>query len=394
MGLNSTPSANRTHIAFFGLRNAGKSTLLNAITNQDIAVVSDIAGTTTDPVYKSMELLPLGPVTLIDTPGIDDTGELGEKRVLKTKKILSKTDIAVLVTGAGCELSDKEKELTELFRQKQIPYIIVRNKCDKINTQPQLSENEIYTSATCKTNIDALKEKLANLIKPASKETGIFDGIIKKDDIILLVTPIDESAPKGRLILPQVQSIRDILDKNAICMVTKETEFKTALSVLNRKPALVVCDSQVFRQIDAETPDDIELTSFSILMARVKGFLQCAVKSAAKLDTLTDSDIVLISEGCTHHRQCGDIGSVKLPALIRKHTGANPGIELSSGSDFPDDLSRFSLVIHCGACMLGDREVKSRMIQASDQGIPFTNYGTAIAHMNGILKRSTHIFTL
>jgi len=341
-----------------------------------------------------MELLPLGPVTLIDTPGIDDTGELGEKRVQKTKRILAGTDIAVLVCSALEEPGSEELDLIELFRKKEIPYVIVRNKCDMLQDTPSAGENEIYTSGTHGINIEALKEKLANLIKTPSKETGIFNGIILPEDVIVLVTPIDESAPKGRLILPQVQSIRDILDKNAMCIVTKETQFQKALSSLAVKPALVVCDSQVFKKIEAETPPDIALTSFSILMARLKGFLECAVKSASKLDSLTDSDTVLISEGCTHHRQCGDIGSVKLPALIRRHTGANPQIELSSGKDFPDDLSRFSLIIHCGACMLGNREVVSRMNQATEQGIAFTNYGTAIAHMNGILKRSTEIFGL
>ncbi len=391
MGLNSTPNANRTHIAFFGLRNAGKSSLLNAVTNQDIAVVSNTPGTTTDPVFKSMELLPLGPVTVIDTPGIDDVGELGEKRVEKTKKILKKTDIAVLVTNCQNSITPHEKELISLFEKNEIPFIIVKNKCDLITGEKVAEENEIYTSATKNVNINELKEKIAGMIKQPAKETGIFDGILNKEDIVILVTPIDDAAPKGRLILPQVQSIRDILDKNAVCMVTKEHQFKYVLNSLAKKPALVVCDSQVFGKINAETPNDIPLTSFSILMARLKGFLECAAKSACVLDKISDSDKILISEGCTHHRQCKDIGSVKIPALIKKHTGANPEITLSSGNDFPEDLSGFSLVIHCGGCMLTEREVKSRMNQAISQGVPFTNYGIAIAHMNGILKRSTEI---
>ncbi len=390
MGLNSTPNAMRTHIAFFGLRNAGKSSLVNAVTNQDIALVSDIKGTTTDPVYKSMELLPLGPVVIIDTPGIDDSGTLGEKRVKKTMEILAKCDIAVLVTDGSRGPEDSEKELTEIFKAKNIPYITVYNKCD-INGVGETGKNKIYTSATKGINIDKLKEMLAAL-KPDTEEKRILGDLIGAGEAIVLVTPIDESAPKGRMILPQVQTIRDILDSDAIACVTKETTYEKTLSLLGDKAKLVVCDSQVFAKINAMTPPEVKLTSFSILMARYKGYLKAAYDSIKTIDALKDGDKILISEGCSHHRQCGDIGTVKLPNLIKKYTGKSIAFEFTQGTEFPDDLSPYRLVIHCGGCMLNEREVTSRMEASLSKGVPFSNYGIAIAYMNGIIKRSTEIF--
>lgn len=390
MGLNSTPNANRTHIAFFGLRNAGKSSLVNAVTNQNIALVSDVKGTTTDPVYKAMEILPLGPVVIIDTPGIDDSGELGEKRVQKTMDVLSKCDIAVLVTDGNRSLEKSEKELIKIFNSKNIPYITVFNKCD-INGLGKAGDREIYTSALCGTNIDNLKEMLAKL---APKETGkrILGDLLQEGDAVILVTPIDESAPKGRMILPQVQAIRDILDSDAMAFVTKENTYEKTLSLLGDKAKLVVCDSQVFAKVNALTPSDIKLTSFSILMARYKGYLKTAYDSIKTIDTVKDGDKILISEGCTHHRQCGDIGTVKLPNLIRKYTGKDIDFSFTQGTQFPQDLSEYKLVIHCGGCMLNEREVTSRMETSISKGVPFSNYGIAIAYMNGIISRSTEMF--
>lgn len=391
MNLNSTPSAERIHIGFFGKRNAGKSSLVNAVTNQELSVVSDIKGTTTDPVYKSMELLPIGPVTIIDTPGYDDEGSLGNMRVKKTMQILNKTDIAVLVTDSSVGITSSEKELIELFKNKKIPYIIVYNKSD-ISGKNLSGENEISVSALEKNNINELKLKIASLYKPEKDSVRIIGDLLNKNDFVVLVTPIDESAPKGRLILPQQQTIRDILDSDAIAIVTKENQLSETLLKLGEKPKLVITDSQVFNMVSKLVPNDIPLTSFSILMARYKGFLDTAVKGAAAINLLRNGDRVLISEGCTHHRQCGDIGSVKLPEMLKKHTNKSLVIELSSGRDFPEDLSPYSLVIHCGGCMLNSREVEYRRKTSEDCNIPFTNYGIAIAFMNGILRRSLEIF--
>lgn len=391
MGLNSTPSAERVHIGFFGKRNAGKSSVVNAVTNQELSVVSDVKGTTTDPVYKAMELLPLGPVEIIDTPGFDDEGELGSLRVKKTKQILNKTDIAVLVIDGSVGLTAAESELIGLFVKKSIPYLIVYNKSD-IAPKTNCAENEISVCALTGSNISELKEKIASLVKSDSESRRIIGNIIKPEDIIVLVTPIDEAAPKGRIILPQQQTLRDILDADALAVVTKEFQLEAALKKLAVKPALVITDSQAFAMVSKIVPEDIPLTSFSILMARYKGFLESAVIGAAAIDDLKDGDKVLISEGCTHHRQCGDIGSVKLPALLRKKTGADIDITLSSGRDFPEDVSQYKLVIHCGGCMLNEREIKYRMNSAEECNVPFTNYGTALAHLNGILKRSLGIF--
>lgn len=395
MGLNDTPSANRIHIGFFGQRNAGKSSLVNAVTGQELALVSDIAGTTTDPVYKAMELLPLGPVMIIDTAGFDDEGELGELRIKKTKQILNKTDVAVLTVSAETGFSDCDRELSELFKKKDIPYIVAVNKTDLSNA-PAITKipEEITVKVSAKTGegINELKERIARLVETDDMRLRLVGDLLKPSDIAVLVVPIDSSAPKGRLILPQQQAIRDILEANAITAVVRETELKEALSSFNRKPALVITDSQAFKRVAKDTPSDIPLTSFSILMARFKGFLETAVKGAAAIDKLNDGDTVLISEGCTHHRQCEDIGTVKLPKWLKEYTGKNLNIKNSSGTEFPEELSEYSLIIHCGGCMLNEREMKYRMKCSVDQEIPFTNYGTAIAYMNGILKRSIEIF--
>lgn len=387
MGLNDTPSANRIHIGFFGRRNAGKSSVVNAVTGQDTAVVSDAKGTTTDPVSKAMELLPLGPVVITDTPGFDDEGSLGELRVLRTKRVLNKTDIAVLIADVTEGLKECEHDLIKIFKEKNIPYITVFNKSDLCDTVPEANENEIYVSALKNQGITELKEKLAAM---APKDSGkhIAADLVQSGDTVILVTPIDSAAPKGRLILPQQQTIRDLLEAGALSVVVRETELTAALNALSKKPALVITDSQAFAKVSAETPSDIPLTSFSILMARYKGFLNTAVRGAAALDKLSDGDRVLICEGCTHHRQCDDIGTVKIPRWLKKHTGANLILTNTSGTEFPEDLSQYSLIIHCGGCMLNEREVIYRMKCAEDQGIPFTNYGTAIAHMHGILRRS------
>lgn len=388
MGLNSTVSANRLHIGFFGKRNAGKSSLVNAVTGQELSVVSDVLGTTTDPVLKTMELLPLGPVVIIDTPGFDDVGLLGEMRVKKTLEILRRVDIAVLAVDATVGFTDTEKELVELFKQRKIPFLTVYNKADLLDNIPQSGDNEIYVSATENKGIFELKEMLSK-IKPKGELSGKLVGdLLNSGDVVLLITPIDSAAPKGRLILPQQQVIRDILDADAIPVAVKENAIKTALDSIKKPPKLVITDSQAFAIANREVPDFIPLTSFSIIMARSKGFLQTAVNGVKAIKALKDGDTVLISEGCTHHRQCGDIGSVKIPALLRKFTGKNINIELSSGNHFPDDLSKYALVIHCGGCMLNNREMQYRMETAIDNGIPFTNYGTALAFMNGILERS------
>lgn len=391
MALQNTPAANRIHIGFFGLRNAGKSSLVNSVTNQELSVVSDTAGTTTDPVYKTMELLPLGPVMIVDTPGFDDVGELGEKRVKKTRQVLAKTDIAVLVTDAGKAMTPAEAEMKALFAKMDIPYITAKNKSD-ISPDACAGSDEVLVSALTGEGIDTLIQKIASLAE--IKEPLILRDLIAEGDTVVLVTPIDEAAPKGRIILPQQQVLRDVLDSNAVAVVTKENGYKALLDKQTTKPALVVCDSQVFGKISAETPEEIPLTSFSILMARMKGFLETAVTGAAIISELKDGDKVLICEGCTHHRQCNDIGTVKLPNLIRKHTGAKPDFEFTSGADFPEDLTGIRLIIHCGGCMITEKEVRYRMKLAIDEGIPFTNYGTAIAYMNGILNRSTNMLNI
>ncbi|MBQ8194134.1 MAG: [Oscillospiraceae bacterium] len=390
MGLNSTPSANRMHIGFFGRRNAGKSSLLNAVTGQELALVSDIAGTTTDPVYKAMELLPLGPVMLIDTAGIDDEGALGEMRIKKTQQVLNKTDIAVLVVSTEYGMTQYETELLQLFSKKDIPYIIAYNKSDII-TPEILPENAISVSAKNGHNINELKEKIASLYKNNDDKKIIADKL-SAGDMVVLVVPIDESAPKGRLILPQQQTIRDILEAGAMCTVCRDTELIQTLAALKQKPAMVITDSQAFGRVAKDTPSDILLTSFSIIMARYKGFLEQAVHGAAMLDKLQDGDKVLICEGCSHHRQCEDIGTVKIPAWLKEYTGKKLQLSWTSGTQFPEELSEYSLIIHCGGCMLTEREVSYRMKCAADAGVPVTNYGTAIAMMKGILKRSLEVF--
>lgn len=392
MGLNDTPSADRIHIGFFGCRNAGKSSVVNAITGQDLAVVSDTLGTTTDPVMKAMELLPLGPVMIIDTPGFDDEGKLGELRVKKTKTILNRTDIALLVVDSTVGLNDTDWQLISLFKEKKIPYLILRNKADLLEHIPAPGENERYVSAVTKAGIAECKETIGKMVSVEDMKLQIVGDLIHPSDFVVLVVPIDKAAPKGRLILPQQQTIRDILEADATAVVVKEYELRETLEHLGKKPSLVITDSQVFAKVSADVPEDIPLTSFSILMARYKGYLETAVKGVAAVEQLKDGDRVLISEGCTHHRQCDDIGSVKIPRWLKRYTGKDLEIELSSGREFPEDLSSYSLIIHCGGCMLNEREVKYRMKCAVDQGIPFTNYGITIAYMQGILKRSIEIF--
>lgn len=399
MSLNDTPSGERLRISFFGKRNAGKSSLVNAVTGQELAVVSDTLGTTTDPVSKAMELLPLGPVVITDTPGFDDSGELGELRVRKTKQILNKTDIAVLVTDASRELDASEQELIDIFKNKNIPYIVVKNKTDLLkdaDSQAVSDEKDasgvIYVSATEKTNIYELKELIGKSVSTDGPTVRLVGDVISPGQMIVLVIPIDESAPKGRLILPQQQAIRDILESGAYSISTRETELAELLSKMNPKPDLVITDSQAFELVSSIVPKDIKLTSFSILMARYKGFLHTAVVGAKAIDSLKDGDKVLISEGCTHHRQCGDIGTVKIPRFLKQKTGKELEIVTSSGTEFPEDLSEFSLIIHCGGCMLTSREMIYRMKCAEDAGIPFTNYGVAIAYMKGILPRSLEVF--
>ena len=391
MGLQDTPSSERVQIGFFGCRNAGKSSLVNAVTNQEMAVVSPVKGTTTDPVTKAMELLPLGPVLIIDTPGIDDEGGLGEQRVKRTKQILNRIDCAVLVVDSVAGKTKADEELLNLFQEKQIPFLVAYNKSDL--QMPILSgKNEVAVSALQKTGIEELKERIAALGKENQKERMLVRDLVKAEDLVVLVTPIDSSAPKGRLILPQQQTIRDLLEADAIPVVTKENTLKTTLESLAKKPAMVITDSQAFAQVSKDTPLDIPLTSFSILMARYKGFLEGAVQGVAAIETLQDREKVLICEGCTHHRQCEDIGTVKIPRWLRQHTGKELELVHTSGKDFPEDLSPYRLVIHCGGCMLNEREVVYRQKCAADAGIPFTNYGIAIAYMTGILKRSIEIF--
>ena len=400
--LNETANADRLHIGFFGCRNAGKSSVVNAVTNQEIAVVSDVKGTTTDPVQKAMELLPLGPVVIIDTPGFDDDDKLlGEKRVDRAKKILNKSDIAILVVSAVEGINEYDKELLSIFRTKNIPYVIVFNKSDLIDENKKKSLLDsiaeygdalknlkaMFVSALKKDGIEELKNHIGSL-KPDDSNKSLLGDIVKKNDYIVLVTPIDESAPKGRMILPQVQMIRDTLNHDAYCIVTKETELKNVLETMGRKPDFVITDSQVFKLVDSIVPKDVPLTSFSILLARYKGFLKTAVKGVEAVDTLKTGDKILIAEGCTHHRQCYDIGTYKIPKWLKERTGADLILETSSGTEFPEDLSKYKMIIHCGGCMTPDREMLYRMKCANDAKIPFTNYGIFIAYVNGILDRS------
>lgn len=392
MGMNDTPSGERIHIGFFGCRNAGKSSVVNAVTGQSLAIVSDTKGTTTDPVYKAMELLPLGPVMIIDTPGFDDTGSLGELRVHKTKQVLNKTDIAVVVVDATLGLSDADRDVLSIIKAKDIPYIIVYNKSDLLSTVSPAEADAMYVSATAGTHIKELKERLAAIVPHEEGTSKIVGDLIHPADFVVLVVPIDKAAPKGRLILPQQQTIRDILESDATAIVVKEYELRETLEHLGKRPALVITDSQVFAKVSADTPEDIPLTSFSILMARHKGLLDKAVEGVAAIEKLKDGDTVLIAEGCTHHRQCDDIGTVKIPRWLRNYTGLDLHIETSSGTSFPDDLSKYALIIHCGGCMLNAREVQYRMKCAGDQGVPLTNYGITIAYMQGILQRSVSVF--
>ena len=392
MSLNDTPSGERIHIGFFGRRNAGKSSVVNAVTNQELSVVSDVKGTTTDPVYKSMELLPMGPVVIIDTPGFDDEGALGELRVKKTKQILNRADCAVLVVDATQGKTPADQELIRLFEQKNIPYLVAYNKSDLASAPETLGEKELAVSAQTRENIEELKERIARLTKTEEDSRRLVGDLLSPGDLVVLVTPIDSAAPKGRLILPQQQTIRDVLDSDATAVVVKENGLKDTLQKLGTNPRMVITDSQAFAQVDRDTPKDIPLTSFSILMARYKGFLEPAVKGVAMIDRLQDGDRVLIAEGCTHHRQCEDIGTVKIPKWLKEYTGKDLVLEHSSGRDFPEDLSPYRLVIHCGGCMLTQREITYRQKTAGDNGVPFTNYGITIAHLKGILKRSVELF--
>ena len=406
-GMNETPSGERVHIGFFGRRNAGKSSVVNAVTGQDLAVVSEVRGTTTDPVKKAMEILPLGPVVIIDTPGFDDEGSLGELRVQRTKKILEQTDIAVLVVDTTEGFRKVDAELTDLFRERGIPFLIALNKSDIPEDSEEFSVDEeapgllqkiakdcsgmIHVSALSGDGIDELKNRLA-VLKPEGNEEHLIADRIKAGDLIVLVVPIDKAAPKGRLILPQQQTIRDILDAGATAIVVQDTELADTLAKLSTKPALVITDSQVFGKVDKVVPDDVPLTSFSILMARYKGLLEDAVSGVVAIAKLKDGDKVLIAEGFTHHRQCGDIGTVKIPKWLTEFTGKELVFETSSGTGYPDDLTPYALVVHCGGCMLNEKEVKHRASKTTAQGVPITNYGTMIAYVHGILKRSLEIF--
>lgn len=401
MSMNNTPMSERVHIGFFGKRNAGKSSVMNAVTGQDLAVVSDVKGTTTDPVYKSMELLPLGPVVMMDTPGIDDEGELGSLRVKKSYQVLNKTDAAVLVIDGTEGVSPQDRALTERIRKKEIPFVVAVNKIElsdpaaeeTVKTELALKEDQVAAvSAATGEGIFELKERIAAIAQTEESEKYLVRDLLNPSDIAVLVVPIDSAAPKGRLILPQQQTIRDILEAGAISVVVKETELKDALKKLGTKPKMVITDSQAFSQVSADTPENILLTSFSILFARYKGNLEQAVAGVTALDGLEDGDTVLISEGCTHHRQCDDIGTVKIPRWIREYTGKEIKIETTSGTEFPDDLTKYKLIIHCGGCMLNEREMKYRLSCAADQGVPMTNYGIMIAYVKGILKRSVEVF--
>ena len=388
MGLNAQPSGERVHIGFFGLRNAGKSSVVNRVTGQTLSIVSDVKGTTTDPVQKAMELLPIGPVVIIDTPGIDDEGTLGEERVRRARRVLENTDMAVLVTDSTRGLQPAEQELIELFRKREIPFVIAHNKADLTSVPAAMPENEIYVSAAADSNIRELKELIARAVKPTEPEKRLVADLLAPNDTVVLVVPIDSAAPKGRLILPQQQTIRDILEAGAISLVTRETELTRTLESLRKPPRLVITDSQAFGIVDKLVPKNVQLTSFSILFARYKGNLRQAILGAAQLNSLQDGDTVLISEGCTHHRQCGDIGTEKLPNWIRRFTGKDVQFSFTAGNEFPEDVSKYALVVHCGGCMLNEREMQYRLRHSAERNVPMTNYGIAIAHMHGILDRA------
>lgn len=414
--MNETPSADRVHIGFFGRRNAGKSSIVNKVTGQELAVVSDVKGTTTDPVSKAMELLPMGPVVIIDTPGIDDEGHLGELRVRKAKQVLNRVDVAVLVVDATLGKTSVDEELIHIFKEKEIPYLVIYNKSDLLPENRKISEDSpekkeglshekpdqkadtitqepfIYASAATGQNIYELKEKIASLAVTDDLKLRLAGDLLEPSDFAVLVVPIDKAAPKGRLILPQQQTIRDVLEAGAAAIVIKENELSNTLKTLGKSPKIVITDSQVFAKVSKETPKDIWLTSFSILFARFKGNLKTAAAGAAAIDRLKDGDKILISEGCTHHRQCDDIGTVKLPRWIRNYTGKDLEFEYSSGRDFPEDVTKYNLIVHCGGCMLNEREMRYRQKCALDQEIPITNYGIAIAYMQGILKRCVEMF--
>ena len=390
--MNTVTSSERIHIGFFGMRNAGKSSLVNAVTSQKLSLVSDVKGTTTDPVRKAMELLPLGPVVIIDTPGLDDEGELGAMRVRRAKDMLSAVHIAVLVVDALRGMSDEDKSLAAEIESRKIPFIIAMNKADLLGSVPENENNKVYVSAEKSIGINELKDKLASLGKTAKTDKKILGNLVSKGDTVLLVTPIDESAPKGRLILPQQQTIRELLEIGCVTLVVQVSEIESALANLKGAPKLVITDSQAFGKVSQLVPSDIKLTSFSILFARYKGDLATVVKGADKLSELRDGDRVLISEGCTHHRQCKDIGTVKLPGWIKKFSGKDLQFDFTSGGDFPEDLSKYALVVHCGGCTLNEIEMKNRLARCESQGVPITNYGTAIAEMNGILRRSLEVF--
>ena len=392
MSLNETVSAERLHIGFFGMRNAGKSSVVNAVTGQDLAVVSDVKGTTTDPVKKAMELLPLGPVVIIDTPGLDDEGELGLLRVKKARRALAQTDIAVLVVDSTVGLSELDNALIREFQERNLPYVVVWNKADLLANRPQTDEHGIYVSAVTGENIYELKEKIGRLSQGQENQKRIVGDLLAPGDVVVLVVPIDSAAPKGRLILPQQLAIRDILDAGCIPVVCRDTELTQTLDCLKAAPKMVVTDSQVFGKIKNLVPREVPLTSFSILMARYKGELSELVRGAAALSGLKDGDQVLISEGCTHHRQCDDIGTVKMPGWIRAFSGSNPDFRFTSGGEFPEDVSRYALVVHCGGCMLNEKEMRHRIRTAVACDVPIVNYGVAIAHMNGILRRSLELF--
>ena len=399
MSLNATPSSERVHIGIFGKRNAGKSSLINAITGQNLAIVSEAKGTTTDPVYKAMELLPLGPVMIIDTPGIDDEGVLGSLRIQKAYQVLNKTDIALVIIDAAVGPSAEDLRLIKRINAKKIPLLIVINKCETINEDKKTAYQALlpngkllFVSAEQKLNIFELKEAIAQTVPADENKAQIVADLLSPSDFVVLVVPIDSAAPKGRLILPQQQTIRDILKADAAAIVVKENELTNTLQYLGKRPKLVITDSQVFKKVAAETPADILLTSFSILFARYKGNLQTSVQGVTALESLEDGDKILVGEGCTHHRQCDDIGTVKLPRWIKEYTGKNPEFIFTSGTEFPLDLSPYKMIIHCGACMLNEREMQYRIKCAVDQNIPFTNYGITIAYINGILKRTVEPF--
>ena len=401
MGMNQTPASERVHISFFGRRNAGKSSVINAITGQDLAIVSSVKGTTTDPVYKTMELLPLGPVMIIDTPGIDDEGELGALRVKKSYQVLNKTDIAILIVDSTTGKTDADYALISRFIHKKIPYLIVYNKIDLLTDQEvydlafSTRKEEVMVSVAANMNIHELKEKIASMKPEDSHKYPLIGDLINPEDLVILVVPIDKAAPKGRLILPQQQTIRAVLERGGLSLVVRDTELKSTLDFFRSqgiKPKLVVTDSQAFARVSKDTPEDITLTSFSILFSRYKGELDAQLLGVNALSTVKDGDRILISEGCTHHRQCDDIGTYKLPKWIREYTGKEPVFEFTSGTEFPDDVTSYKMVIHCGGCMLNEREMKYRIACCQDQNVPITNYGIAIARMTGILKRSLEPF--